>query len=163
MSIDSSINVNKITVGQLKDFKIEDKSAGRSFGRRFVLKKHDGTSSKEVVFKDIFKRVEKINKKATSLEDLRAVKDFLGKLETANLEDAVDYSNTSVLYKFRTWFHRLFDFGSHSDKIGALREDIDEKYARLDLASLSTKEVLEYIETIEVMPTRVITPTVLIT
>lgn len=119
-----NFTLRDLTPSNLARINIFDKSAERSYGRRFELIEYclDGTKkhSSDLVFKDIFHKVDKLARKAISeddIENLWKISDFLEEMKTVESHAAEDYAERDCFYRFRTWFHRLFTFGSHQDKI----------------------------------------------
>lgn len=144
MTISPNFKIKKLSAIDFKDAEIVDVSANRSYGRRFKLKIGD-VESKEYILSDIYKRVQKLSKKPCEAfeknGELNSLKTFLDKLKEADTTAEIAYSRRDNWYKFRTWFHRIFDFGSHSKKIDKLNSAIQKKIMDVD-------EVLEEIQII---------------
>lgn len=117
-------SLRDITVDNLNKIEIKDVSETQAYGRRFTLDIDDqDLHSAPLVFKDIFAKVKEIStheRKSGNIENLKIATAFLEKLkkidETANTTYEAR-AEKETIYKIRTWFHRLFDFGTHSDKI----------------------------------------------
>lgn len=99
------------------------------YGRRFSLKIGDD-ESKGLVFKKVLKKVKKLAHHIEGPDELAKLENlqgFVTKLKIANTAADVTYSKRSHWYKFRTWFHRLLDSGSHSDRLDKLEKNIQER------------------------------------
>lgn len=131
----TSLSLKAITLDNLSQVAVapSDSNADRSYGRRFTVA--IGNDSKEVVLKDLFKRAQKLAKKATSASELNEVITFIAKLETAETEAALIYKDRDdCVYKFRSWFHRFFGgafLGSHLDRIEKLKNKVEGKQEKL--------------------------------
>lgn len=126
MTISPNFKIKKITASEYNNAEIIDVSASRSYGRRFKLKIGD-VESKEYILSDLYKKVRKLSKKENDFTNLKSLKSFLEKLKETDATAEIDYKKRKVLYRFRTWFHRLFNFGSHADKMNKSIIKIEEK------------------------------------
>ncbi len=120
-----------LTPANLASVTVQNKSADRKYGRRFELVLTDDRGehhSKELVFRDVFNRIDKLAHKEIAdgnVENLEKIQDFLEKLKTVENKAAEEYeARDDALYKFRTWWHRLFTFGSHQKKLQKLSDKI---------------------------------------
>lgn len=108
-------------------------SKDRPYGRRFTVKIGDD-SSKDLVFKDLYRKAQKLLKEASSNEELNEVHKFIDRL--IEVEDFAkdEYNNRDdFTYKFRTFFHRFFGgafLGSHSSRLENLRDKVERKQER---------------------------------
>lgn len=137
----TNFNVRDLNPSNLALIKVVNKSADRSYGRRFELVLTDEAGadhhSKELVFKKIFHKVNKLALKEITkgdVENLKKIGKFLEELKEMESDAATEYkTRDDCLYKFRTWWHRLFTFGSHQDKIIKLSKKINKNIDELEI------------------------------
>lgn len=135
MSLDPIISIKDIQLTDLPSARIENVSAGRSYGRRFKVILTDPSTGAElkhtddVIMKDLYKSVKKLAKNETDIKKLESIKTFLTQLKQVEKAAKGEYKERGRLYRFRTWFHRIGDWGSpsHSKTIRKLEEDISSK------------------------------------
>jgi ankyrin repeat protein len=133
VTINPNFEITQLSALDFNDAEVIDVSANRSYGRRFKVKVGD-IESKEYVLSDLFKRAQElsINKESAyeKSANLNSLKKFLKTLKTADALAEVTYSQREYWwYRFRTEFHRIFNFGSHSEKIKALKTQIKNEIA----------------------------------
>ncbi len=127
-----SLNLKSIQFDNLNQVKVSASASnvGRSYGRRFTVS--IGENSKDVTLKDLYKKAQKLTKKATSASELNDVNSFIAKLENAETAAAKIYKDRDdCVYKFRSWFHRFFGgafLGSHMDRFEKLHNKLLDKF-----------------------------------
>lgn len=144
----SDLKIKDIDLSSIEDIKVVVSPGKRGYGRRFRLE-CAGKTSNDLIFKDIFKQVIRISRvdKGLSSEErlakLKLVKTFLGDLKLVNASANEIYANQDSWYQFRTWFHRLFDFGTHLERIEKLEARIQHQIevAETPLNLQSTKPI----------------------
>lgn len=116
-------------------------SADLSYGRRFTFSIGADTS-KGLVFNDLFKKAQKLVKDAHTAEELVEVDKFIDRLIIVEKDAIKEYDDRDdCMYKFRTFFHRLFGgafFGTHLNRLGSLKSKVDLK--KEDLFSQSFRQ-----------------------
>ncbi len=158
MTVNSEFKIKHLSTFDLRDVEIMDVSASRSYGRRFKLL-INGVESKQYVFKDLYRKIEKLVKKnpEDELLNLMEFKPFLVRLKEFDTQAELVYSKREWLYRFRTWFHRFFDLCSHSDNIDRLIYKAEKRISKIfyqdtlvnDPAFLDIEKILEVKSSIE--------------
>lgn len=115
-----------LTFDNMKNIEIKFFVRGRISGRRFTLN-YNNQISDQITLKDIFKKVQKIAKKESNIENLQEAKAFLKKLKKAEKDAIVEYKSMGTGYKILTWFCRIFTFGSHLENIKVLKKKIEDQ------------------------------------
>ncbi|MFI5344620.1 MAG: hypothetical protein ACHQUC_10435 [Chlamydiales bacterium] len=86
-----------------------------------------------------------IAKKERNIDNLNSIKIFLDQLNIVENTATDAYkARTDTAYKIRTWFHRIFQFGSHSDHIKVLQD-----YVQAQLNELDVDKNLLYLATLD--------------
>ena len=121
------LNLNSINFNNLSKIEVTSASKDRPYGRRFKVKLEDG-SHQEVVFSDLFKKALDLLNKANTIDKRTDLQNFLYKLDRVENAAKDEYEKRSGLYKFRTFFHRLFGgafLGSHSERLEYIINIVD--------------------------------------
>lgn len=129
-----AFRLDQIDISNLTHIKITDVSEGRSQGRRFTVTLN-GKVSEELLFRDIFKQVQKIAKNEHNIENLKIINGFLDDFEMIDKTAEDNYkirADKSLRYRINTWLHRALQWGTHSERIKGLEEKIDKRVNKLD-------------------------------